>query len=139
MSTLDNKAQIPLLILRITIGLFLLQWGVEKFVLPDTAAGIFAHFYGIEGLGHNMSYVAGALQSAVALAVISGFQKKFSYLLGFLIHSVSTVATLPNMIAPYDPGNHLFFTGVPVLAAMGLLWYLRDYDTKLSIDEMMKG
>ena len=139
MSTIDQRAQIPLLVLRITIGLFLLQWGIEKFVLPDTAAMIFAGFYGVDGLTHTIAYVLGGLQCAVALAVLSGFQKKFSYLLAFLIHSVSTLSTIPNMLAPYDPGNHLFFTGVPVLAAMGLLWYLRDYDTKLSIDSMGQG
>ena len=46
MNETDQRLQMPLLILRITIGLFMLQWGVEKFVLPDTAAGIFSHFYG---------------------------------------------------------------------------------------------
>ncbi|TDI61737.1 MAG: hypothetical protein E2O92_02415 [Alphaproteobacteria bacterium] len=134
MSTIDQRAQIPLLILRITLGLFLLQWGIEKFVLPDTTAMIFAGFYGIDGLTHTIAYVLGGIQCAVALSVIAGFQKKISYLLAFLIHSVSTLATIPLMLAPYDPGNHLFFTGVPVLAAMGLLWYLRDYDTKFSLD-----
>ena len=138
MSTLDQRAQVPLLILRITIGLFLLQWGVEKFVIPDTTEEIFAGFYGVDGLSHTIAYVLGGLQCAVALSVIAGFQKKISYLLAFLIHAVSTLATIPLMLDPYA-GNHLFFTGVPVLAAMGLLWYLHDYDTKLSIDSMRKG
>ena len=138
MSTLDQRAQVPLLILRITIGLFLLQWGVEKFVIPETTAMIFAGFYGVDGLSHTIAYVLGGLQCAVALSVIAGFQKKISYLLAFLIHAASTLVTIPLMLAPYE-GNHLFFTGVPVLAAMGLLWYLRDYDTKLSIDSMRKG
>ncbi len=139
MSTIDQRAQTPLLILRITLGLFLLQWGIEKFVLPDTAARIFAGFYGVEGLSQTMAYVAGGLQCAVALSVLTGFKKQISYALAFLIHSASTLATIPLILAPYEAGNHLFFTGVPVLAAMGLLWYLRDYDTKLSIDSMRKG
>ena len=71
MSTIDERAQIPLLVLRITIGLFLLQWGVEKFVLPDTAAMIFAGFYGVDGLTHTAAYVLGSLQCLVALAVLS--------------------------------------------------------------------
>jgi putative oxidoreductase len=29
-----------LLALRLTLGLFLLQWGVEKFVAPQSAVGI---------------------------------------------------------------------------------------------------
>jgi putative oxidoreductase len=139
MSTIDQRAKTPLLILRVTLGLFLLQWGIEKFIMPDTSAMIFAGFYGIDGLSHTIAYVLGGLQCAVAVAVIAGFQKRISYLLAFLIHSVSTLSTIPNMLDPYSSGNHLFFTGVPVLAAMGLLWYLRDYDTKLSIDSMRKG
>jgi putative oxidoreductase len=131
--------QIPLLVLRITIGLFMLQWGVEKFVMPESAIGIFSHFYMIDGLPVSMANILGGLQCLVGVSVITGFQKRISYLLAFLIHSVSTVSTIGPMLTPYEPGHHLFFTGVPVLAAMGLLWYLRDQDTKLSIDEMMKG
>ena len=138
MSTTDERLQTPLLILRITIGLFLLQWGVEKFITPGTTAMIFSHFYMIDGLPVNAATILGSLQCLVAVSVLTGFQKKISYLLAFLIHSVSTIATIGPMLSPYDPGNHLFFTGVPVLAAMGLLWYMRDSDTKFSIDEMMK-
>lgn len=113
MNETDQRLQLPLLILRITIGLFMLQWGVEKFVLPDTAANIFSHFYGIDGLTQNFSYILGVLQCLVALSVLAGFQKRISYALAFLIHSVSTISTIPRMLAPYEPGNHLFFTGVP--------------------------
>ncbi len=36
-----------LLALRVTLGLFLLQWGVEKFVVPENTVGIWQHFYGL--------------------------------------------------------------------------------------------
>ena len=135
----EDRFPLPLLILRITIGLFLLQCGVEKFVIPETTAMIFAGFYGVDGLSVTAAYALGAAQCLVALSVLAGFQKRISYALAFAIHAVSTVSTIPRMLAPYDPGNHLFFTGVPVLAGMFLLWYLRDHDTKFSLDKQNKG
>ena len=36
-----------LLALRITLGLFLLQWGVEKFVVPQNTVAIWGYFYGL--------------------------------------------------------------------------------------------
>ncbi len=130
---MNEKLTTPLFILRISIGIFLLQWGIEKFVIPDTTAAIFGHFYNIEGLSATVAMVLGILQCLVAAAVITGFQKRFSYLLAFLIHAVSTLSTWNNLLHPYDPGNHLFMTGVPVLAAMWLLYTMRDADTKWSV------
>lgn len=36
-----------LLALRITLGLFLLQWGLEKFLVPESTVGIWKSFYGL--------------------------------------------------------------------------------------------
>ena len=69
-----DRLTTPLLILRITIGLFLLQWGIEKLVIPETTAVIFSHFYKIDGVGENAAMVMGILQSLLALAILFGFQ-----------------------------------------------------------------
>lgn len=130
---MTDKLAMPLFILRVTIGVFLLQWGIEKFVIPDTTAEIFGHFYNIDGLSPAVAMVLGALQCLVAAAVITGFQKRISYLLAFLIHAVSTISTWYNLLHPYEPNNHLFMTGVPVLAAMWLLYTMRGADTKWSL------
>jgi len=133
--SLEDKLTTVLLILRITLGVFLLQWGIEKFVLPDVAQKIYGHFYFID-LDISFTPYIGVLQTALALAILTGFQKKYSYLIGFAIHAVSTVSTWKYLIAPYDQGNHLFMTAVPVLAGFWLLYTLRDADTKWSIDAM---
>ena len=134
-----DRLTTPLLILRITIGLFLLQWGIEKLVIPETTAVIFSHFYKIDGVGENAAMVMGILQSLLALAILFGFQKHISYLLGFLLHAGSTISTIGNLIDPYAPGNHLFMTAVPVLAGMWLLYRMRDADVKFSIDAMRQA
>ncbi|MDX1579993.1 MAG: DoxX family protein [Alphaproteobacteria bacterium] len=132
---LQDRIKVPLLILRVTLGLFLLQWGTEKLILPEQTARIFGYFYFIEGLPTVAAYVLGVLQILIALAIVFGFMRNISYLLGFLIHAVSTVSTAKHIFMPFmfDGWQHLFFTGVPVLAAFWLLYRIRDYDV-LSMD-----
>ena len=83
----------------------------------------------------SISPILGVLQSLLALAIITGFKKKYSYLIGLIIHGISTVSTWQQLITPYAPGHHLFMTGVPVLAGFWLLYRLRDWDVKLALDE----
>jgi hypothetical protein len=48
-----------LLALRVTLGLFVLQWGVEKFVAPQSNIFIWSHFYGMDA-SQTLGYVFGA-------------------------------------------------------------------------------
>jgi hypothetical protein len=43
---IDKRIPAALLILRFFLALFLLQWSVEKLILPDSAARIARSFYG---------------------------------------------------------------------------------------------
>jgi len=43
----ERRVAAALLILRISLGIFLLQWGVEKFVIPEAAIRIGQNFYGV--------------------------------------------------------------------------------------------
>ncbi len=134
-STLESKIAVPLLILRVTLGLFLLLWAVDKFVAPEHAAAVFGHFYFIEGLPHLGAYILGGLQGLLCIALILGFKRGISYLIAFLIHGVSTVSTAKHIFLPwgFEGWNMLFMTGVPVLAALWLLYSVRDWDV-LSLD-----
>lgn len=122
-----------LLAIRITSGLFLLQWAIEKFVKPEATINIFSHFYGIGNLSATAAYILGSLQLVIVLAFLAGFRKRISYGLCFLMHFVSTASTWSYLINPYEKSNHVFFTAVPVLAAMWALYYLRDLDS-ISVD-----
>lgn len=132
-----RRTALPLFILRLTLGVFLLQWGGEKLLTPEVGQKIYGHFYFLD-LPLTVFPFIGGLQMLLALAIMTGFRKKYSYLAGFLVHSVSTIATWSHLIAPYESGNHLFMTGVPVLAAFWLLWRLRELDGKWSLDNRKK-
>lgn len=133
---LATRIATPLLLLRVTVALFLAQWGVEKIISPEMTTGIFTHFYGF-AFPSNLSPALGIAEVLLALAVLIGFQKKISYGIAFLIHGVSTLATWKQLIDPYGliwgTNSHLFAAAVPVLAAMWLLYVMRDADTKLSL------
>ena len=52
-----------LLALRITLGLFLLQWGIEKFVVPQANVFIWSHFYGVD-VSQALGYAFGVAEIA---------------------------------------------------------------------------
>lgn len=133
-TSLDRRLPISLLILRLSIAWFLMQWAIEKFVKPDVTAKIFSAFYKLP-LDLDLAPIVGGLQILLVLAFLTGFLKPLSYGLIATMHSVSTVSTWKSIVMPFAEGsNHLFTTGVPVLAACWILFALRDQDVMFSID-----
>lgn len=117
-----------LLALRLTLGLFLLQWGVEKFVVPQSNLFIWTHFYGIE-ISQALGYAFGALEIAIALCMILGQFRTATYGAALFLHAVTVLVTWRQLIDPWgDPINHLFTAGVPVLGGFLALFLLRHWD-----------
>lgn len=63
------------------------------------------------------------------LLFVSGAFKLWTYGLVTILHAVSTLATFPNYLHPFQEGNLLFFAAWPMLAACIALFLLRDEDT----------
>jgi putative oxidoreductase len=124
----ERRVAAALLILRVSLGVFLLQWSVEKFVAPEAAIRIGQNFYGVV-LSGAIVVILGAAETLIALALLSGIYRRWSYGLAALIHAVSVVATWRQLVHPYGAAqNHLFIAGVPVLAGFILLYMLREWD-----------
>ncbi len=119
------------LALRITLGLFLLQWGVEKFVAPQANVLVWSYFYGMD-LSQTPGYVFGALEIAIALCIIMGQFRTIAYGAALFLHAVTVVITWRQLTDPWgDPMNHLFTAGVPVLGGFLALFLLRHWDRGL--------
>jgi uncharacterized membrane protein YphA (DoxX/SURF4 family) len=117
-----------LLILRITLGLFLMQWGVEKFVVPANTVAIWSHFYGL-AVPQALGYLFGAVEIAIAGCLLLGIFRTLAYGAAVILHAVTVVVTWRQLLAPWsDPVNHLFIAGLPVLGAFIALFMLREYD-----------
>lgn len=117
-----------LLALRITLGLFLLQWGIEKFYLPENTVAIWGHFYGLN-VSPSLGYVFGAVEIAIAACLFLGLFQTIAYGAALALHAVSVLVSWRQLIDPWgDPANHLFIAGVPVLGALIALFLLRHWD-----------
>jgi len=128
---MKKPEQVALFILRIGLGLFLLLWGLDKLFSPESTIKVFEIFY-FMNIGINAAYVIGVLEVILSVAIIAGYQKKYSYGLGLLAHFISTAASWKQMIAPFGK-NHLFIAGLPVLAGFIALYLLRDKDTLYTV------
>ena len=69
---IDKRIPAALLILRFFLAIFLLQWSIEKLILPDAAARIARSFYGVT-LPVEGSYALGIAELIVSLALLLGF------------------------------------------------------------------
>jgi putative oxidoreductase len=117
-----------LLALRITLGLFLLQWGVEKFVVPQNTVAIWGYCYGLN-VPQALGYVFGAAEVAIAVCLFLGLFRTAAYGAALALHAVSVLVSWRQLLHPWgDPANHLFIAGVPVLGAMIALFLLRQWD-----------
>lgn len=125
-----QRLRVSLLLLRLGVFIVMLMWTLDKFVNPDHGGKIFAAFYGI-GNAESMMLVIAVTELAIILAFVLGLFKRWSYGLVLILHAVSTLASYPKYLAPWD--NLLFFAAWPMLAACIALYLLRESDTLLTI------
>ena len=96
-------------------GVFFLFLALEKLVMPDVNAAIWETFYGIS-IDVNLSYPIGILNTLMSLALIVGFQRRFTYAYWTLFHFISVASTWNYLIQPFGGPNHLFLAGAPPAA-----------------------
>jgi uncharacterized membrane protein YphA (DoxX/SURF4 family) len=134
---MKDEALVPalsraLLVLRVTLGLFLLQWGVEKFVVPQNTVGIWSHFYGLD-VPQTLGYLFGALEIAIAICLFLGVFRTVAYGAALALHAVTVLVSWRQLLDPWgDPVNHLFIASIPVLGAFIALFLLRHGDRGIS-------
>ena len=117
-----------LLVLRITLGLFLLQWGVEKFVMPQNTVDIWGYFYGLN-VPQTLGYVFGAVEIVIAGCLFLGLFPTLAYGAALELHAISVLVSWRQLFDPWgDTANHLFIASVPVLGALTALFLLRHWD-----------
>lgn len=130
----DAKLTWPLAILRLSLAAFLLVWSVDKIFNPKGAQAIFENFYFWKGAPAQTLLIFGIVQTLVIIVFALGLVKVWSYGAVIAMHLFATLASWSKMIPPYGPGaNKLFWASVPVLAAMILLFLMRDRDVVLSL------
>jgi len=128
-----EKLEWSLLALRLGVFIVLVMWALDKLVNPGHTAAVFKAFYAMPELSANISYLLGALQLAVVISFLVGFQKRWVTLAILLMHLGSTLVAIGLYFDPWS--NLLFFAAWPMLAAIIALYLLRDFDTKYSLSK----
>lgn len=128
-----------LLALRLSVFVVMAVWTFDKFHRPEHAAGVYAAFYLLPGLGAGAMQAAGAAEAVLLAAFACGFKKRWSYGAVLLLHAVSTLSSYKQYLAPFEKGNLLFFAAWPMLAACWALYTLREADTLLAADTVLEG
>jgi putative oxidoreductase len=117
-----------LLALRITLGIFLLQWGVEKFVVPQNTVAIWGYFYGLD-VPQALGYLFGVVEIAIAGCLSLGVFRTTAYGAALALHAITVLVSWRQLLDPWgDDANHLFIASVPVLGALIALFLLRHWD-----------
>lgn len=132
MSNNTLSLQLPRALLSLRLGVFIVMfmWTIEKFVNPSHATGIFASFYGIEGLGEGLIFALALAELLIVLAFVAGLYKRWTYGAILLIHGATTLVSWKYYLGF---SNMLFFAAWPMFAACYALYILRDSDTLLTL------
>ena len=125
--------RLPLFLTRLSIFYFLLPWQLARFRDPEFSGRISEKYYHVGAIPQELGLAIGVLWMILLLAFVTGFAKRISYGLVFLLHAGAIIVTLPHYILYTASFNQLFLAAIPAAAAMGLLYLLRDHDTLLAI------
>ena len=91
-----------LLALRITLGLFLLQWGIEKFVVPESNVAIWGYFYGVT-IPQALGYVFGVVEIAIAGCLFLGLFRTVAYGAALALHAITVLVSWRHSSIPGAP------------------------------------
>lgn len=125
----QNRIEWALFLLRVGVFIVMFVWTVDKILNPAHAAGVFANFYLIGGLGQEIILLLGVVELLVIFAFLAGLWKRYTYGIVMLLHGTSTLASWKQYTIDI---NLLFFAAWPMLAACIALYLLRDLDVKFT-------
>ena len=124
----SDRLGLSLLLLRIGVFIVMLVWTLDKFINPGHAATVYEKFYLLGGLGKEIMYGVGVIELVILAGFILGAWKRVTYGAVLVFHTISTLSSYKQYLAPYDGPNILFFAAWPMLAACIALYLLRDRD-----------
>jgi uncharacterized membrane protein YphA (DoxX/SURF4 family) len=113
-------------ILRIGMGLFLVDWGLDKLIATEGSIGIFSHFYGLE-VGGAAIRLAGVAEILLGLALAVGVLPRVTAWIQLVVNAISTAASWKEILDPWgllgltEGGSHLFLASIVVMAVSVVL------------------
>lgn len=121
-----------LLLLRISLGLLLVIWGLDKLVNVKHGLDVSDHFY--FGLFSNrlLLQAFGVVEVAAGVLILIGVLRRFTYPLLVAINAVTLLGVWKSVVDPWgwwlEGANVLFYPSLIIFAASLVLWAFRDED-----------
>lgn len=123
-----------LLVLRISLGLLMLIWGIDKLVNVEHGLEVSKHFYLDQFSSTTLLQAFGVLQIILGLAVVLGWLRRFAYPLLLLITGATLLGVWRSVVDPWgwylEGGNVLFYPSLIIFAAAWVLYCFRAEDTR---------
>ncbi len=122
-----------LCLLRVSLGLLLVWWGLDKLVNVEHSVRVADTFY--LGIGRAVWFLSafGVFETALGLLVIIGKWRRFTYPVMLLILAVSGLSVWKSIIDPwgwiFEESNALFYPSLVILAGALVVWGFKDEDT----------
>lgn len=126
-----------MLLLRISIGLLLVFWGLDKLVNTEHAVAVSDKFY----LGFfsqvMLLKIFGVIETLIGIIIVIGVWRKYTYPLMILINTVSALGVWKSIVDPWgwylQGTNVLFYPSLIILAGSLVLMAFKEFDN-VSLD-----
>lgn len=126
-----------LLLLRISIGVLMVLWGIDKLVNVGHGIAVSEGFYGGLFSAPVRLQAFGVLQILLGFGVIVGLRRTLLYPALLVITGVSVLAVWRSIVDPWgwvlEGSNVLFYPSVIIFAGSLVLWAFREEDV-LALD-----
>lgn len=131
------KRDWTLLLLRVSLGLLMIWWGLDKLVNVEHGVRVAEGFYLGIGAAPALLQVFGVIQILLGLLVIIGLLRRFAYPALAAITLVTALGVWKSILDPWGwvlgRTNALFYPSLIIFAGALVMWAFIPEDT-LSVD-----
>ena len=121
-----------ILMLRVSIGLLLVFWGLDKLVNTEHAVAVSDKFYlGLFSQAMLLK-IFGVVETLIGVIIVLGIWRKYTYPLMILMNTVSAIGVWKSIIDPWgwylQGTNVLFYPSLIILAGSLVLLAFMEFD-----------
>ncbi len=121
-----------LFLLRVSLGLLMLIWGVDKLVNVEHGLTVSEHFYLGAFSSPALLQTFGAVQIALGALVLLGVARRYAYPLLLAVTGATLLGVWKSVVDPWgwylEGANVLFYPSLIIFAGSLVLWAFRDED-----------
>lgn len=136
------KKEWTLLFLRISLGLLMVWWGLDKLVNVEHGVRVAEGFYLGIGAAPAVLTVFGVLQILLGIMVILGSWRRFAYPALAVVTAATALGVWKSIVDPWGwvlgRTNALFYPSLIIFAGALVMWAFMQEDT-LSVDGRRKS